>query len=177
MSVCMNTKYLSRYVREEEFANLFPQVLAAHDLLHKKQGPGSDFLGWVDLPGKYDKQEFERIKKAAAKIQGNSDLLVVIGIGGSYLGARAVIEAVKSANYNATCKGTPQIYFAGNSVSPSALQDIVNICEGKDFSVNIISKSGTTTEPAIAFRIFKNLLETKYGKKGAQERIFATTDK
>lgn len=177
MGVRVNTKYLGRFVREEEFGQIFPQVLAAHDLLHKKQGAGSDFLGWLDLPKDYDKEEFARIKKAAAKIQKSSDVLVVIGIGGSYLGARAVIEAVKSAQYNAICKGTPQIYFAGNSVSPSALQDVMDLCEGKDFSVNIISKSGTTTEPAVAFRIFKSMLEAKYGVEGAKERIYATTDK
>ena len=177
MGVRINTKYLSRYVREEEFGNLFPQVQAAHELLHKKQGAGNDFLGWLDLPRDYDKEEFARIQKAAAKIQSSSDVLVVIGIGGSYLGARAAIEAVCSAQYNAICKGTPQIYFTGNSVSPSALRDIVRLCEGKDFSVNIISKSGTTTEPAVAFRLFKGMLEEKYGKDGAKERIYATTDK
>lgn len=177
MGVRVNTKYLGQFVRDEEFGQMFPQVLAAHDLLHKKQGAGSDFLGWLDLPKNYDKEEFARIKKAAANIQQSSEVLVVIGIGGSYLGARAVIEAVKSAQYNALCKGTPQIYFAGNSVSPSALQDVIDLCEGKDFSVNIISKSGTTTEPAVAFRIFKNLLEEKYGVAEARKRIYATTDK
>lgn len=177
MGVRLNTKYLSKYVREEEFHNIYPQVRAAHDLLHKKQGAGSDFLGWLDLPKNYDKDEFARIKKAAAKIQGDSDVLVVIGIGGSYLGARAVIEAVQSAQYNGICKGTPQIYFAGNSVSPAALQDVVTLCEGKEFSVNIISKSGTTTEPAVAFRLFKDLLEKKYGVEDAKKRIYATTDK
>lgn len=177
MSVRLNTKYLAPYVRNDEIKNMFPQVLAAHELLHKKQGPGYEFLGWMDLPKNYDKSEFARIKEAAAKIQGNSEVLVVIGIGGSYLGARAAIEAVKSAQYNATCKGTPQIYFAGNSVSPSALADILAICEEKDFSVNMISKSGTTTEPAVAFRVFKELLEKKYGKQQAKERIFVTTDK
>lgn len=177
MSVRLNVKYLSGYVQKQEFDDLFPHVLAAHNLLHKKQGAGSDFVGWLDLPDNYDKQEFLRIKQAAAKIQGNSDVLIVIGIGGSYLGARAVIEAVKSAQYNATCKGTPQIYFTGNSISASALQDVMEMCQGKDFSINIISKSGTTTEPAIAFRVFKQMAEEKYGKEGAKERIFATTDK
>ncbi|MFV0351031.1 MAG: glucose-6-phosphate isomerase [Oscillospiraceae bacterium] len=177
MGIRLNTNYLSEYVGKEEFANIFPQVLAAHDTLHKKQGAGSDFLGWLDLPHNYDKEEFARIKKAAVKVQKSSEVLVVIGIGGSYLGARAVIEAVKSVHYNALCQDTPQIYFAGNSVSPSALQDVISLCENKDFSVNIISKSGTTTEPAIAFRVFRNLLEKKYGKSGAKERIFATTDR
>lgn len=177
MSVKLNTKYFSEYVHENEFSNIAPQVFAAHELLEKKQGPGSEFLGWLDLPQNYDKDEFARIKKAAAKIQADSQVLVVIGIGGSYLGARAVIEAVQSANYNAICENTPKIYFAGNSVSPSALQDILQICHGKDFSVNMISKSGTTTEPAVAFRVFKELLENKYGKEGARERIYVTTDK
>ncbi|MDL2254406.1 glucose-6-phosphate isomerase [Ruminococcaceae bacterium OttesenSCG-928-I18] len=177
MSVRLNTGVLARYVKDEEYAGVFPQVEVAHDLLHEKQGPGSDYVGWLTLPRDYDREEFGRIKNAAAKIRKNSDVLVVIGIGGSYLGARAVIEAVKSAQYNLLAKGTPQVFFAGNSVSPSALQDIISACEGKDFSVNIISKSGTTTEPAIAFRIFRELLEGKYGKEGAKERIYATTDK
>lgn len=176
MGVSLNSKYLSRYVEDNEFAEIYPQVKTAHDLLMAKQGPGNDFLGWVNLPEDYDKEEFARIKQAAAKIQANSDVLVVIGIGGSYLGARAVIEAVKSAQYNITCKGTPQIFFAGNSVSPAALNDVIAACEGKDFSVNVISKSGTTTEPAVAFRVFRKMLEEKYGKEGAKERIFATTD-
>ena len=177
MSVRMNGKYLSRFVRDEEFEVMLPQAKTAFDLLDSGKGAGSDFLGWASLPQNYDKEEFTRIKKAAAKIQGNSEVLVVIGIGGSYLGARAVIEAVQSAQRNFTCKGTPQVFFAGNSVSPSALNDIIKVCEGRDFSVNIISKSGTTTEPAVAFRVFKQLLEKKYGKDGAKERIFATTDK
>ena len=177
MSVRLKTGALARYVNEEEFRSVFPQVEIAHDLLHEKQGPGSDFVGWLTLPRDYDKTEFERIKKAAAKIRKNSDVLVVIGIGGSYLGARAVIEAVKSSQYNLLAKGTPQVFFAGNSVSPAALQDVIDACEGKEVSVNIISKSGTTTEPAVAFRIFRAMLEKKYGKQGAKERIFATTDK
>lgn len=177
MGVQLNTKYLNGFVRDEEFDYILPEVKAAHELLHSKSGAGNDFLGWLTLPNDYDKQEFSRIKQAAAKIQENSDVLVVIGIGGSYLGARAVIEAVRSAQYNLTCKGTPQIFFAGNSVSPSALNDVIEACKDKDFSVNIISKSGTTTEPAVAFRIFRNMLEEKYGKDGAKQRIFATTDK
>lgn len=177
VSVHLNTQYLLEYVKEEEFLNIMPQIQVAHELLHKKQGPGSEFLGWMDLPQNYDRAEFERIKKAAKKIQNTSQVLVVIGIGGSYLGARAVIEAIQSTQYNALCENTPQIYFAGNSVSPSALQDILQICKNKDFSVNMISKSGTTTEPAIAFRVFKELLEQKYGKEGAKERIYVTTDK
>ncbi len=156
---------------------MLPQLTCAHEALHAKSGPGGEFLGWLDLPESYDKEEFSRIKKAAAKIQADSEVLVVIGIGGSYLGARAVMEAVKSAQYNLLCKGTPRVFFAGASVSPAALNDIVALCEGKDFSVNIISKSGTTTEPAVAFRVLRELLEKKYGKEGAKQRIYATTDK
>lgn len=177
MSVSLNTKHLNGFVRDEEFAAIFPQVKLAHEQLHAKNGPGNDFLGWVDLPVDYDKEEFARIKKAAAKIQSDSQVLVVIGIGGSYLGARAVIEAVKGTLYNNTCKNTPQIYYVGNSISSSYLQDVLDICEGKDISVNIVSKSGTTTEPAVAFRVFKALLEKKYGADGAKQRIYATTDK
>ena len=177
MSVTMNGKHLSRFVSDGEFSAIFPQVALAHETLHSKTGPGSDFLGWVDLPENYDKEEFARIKAAAKKIQQNSQVLVVIGIGGSYLGARAVIEALKGSLYNETCKGTPQIFFVGNSISPAYLQSVIALCEGKDISVNIISKSGTTTEPALAFRVFRGILEEKYGKEGARERIFATTDK
>lgn len=177
MSVSLNTKHLNGFVRDEEFAAIFPQVKLAHEQLHAKNGPGNDFLGWVDLPVEYDKEEFARIKKAAAKIQRDSQVLVVIGIGGSYLGARAVIEAVKGTLYNNTCKNTPQIYYVGNSISSGYLQDVLDICEGKDISVNIVSKSGTTTEPAVAFRVFKALLEKKYGADGAKQRIYATTDK
>ncbi len=177
MSVCFEGKYLAPFIREEEYADIWPAVQMAHENLHKKCGPGNDFLGWLDLPENYDKEEFARIKQAATKIRNNSDVLVVIGIGGSYLGARAVMEAVKSAQYNLSCKGSPQVFFTGNSVSPAALGDILAICEDKDISVNVISKSGTTTEPAVAFRIFKGLLEEKYGTDGAKERIFATTDK
>ncbi len=177
LSVRLNTGVLKRYVKEEEFDCIFPQVKLAHDLLHQKQGPGSEFTGWLTLPQDYDKEEFARIKLAAANIQKNSDVLVVIGIGGSYLGARAVIEAVQSAQYNLLEKGTPQIFFAGNSVSPAALNDVIAACKGRDFSVNVISKSGTTTEPAVAFRIFRNMLEEKYGPEEARKRIYATTDK
>ena len=177
MSVKMNGRHLAKFVADDEFDAIFPQVSLAHETLHGKTGPGSDFLGWVDLPVDYDKEEFARIKKAAAKIQSDSDVLVVIGIGGSYLGARAAIEALKGTLYNNTCKGTPQIFYVGNSISPAYLQSVLDACEGKDISVNVISKSGTTTEPAIAFRIFKQLLEKKYGKAEAAKRIFATTDR
>ncbi len=168
------------FVKQHELDNLEVQIKSAHELLHNKTGPGNDFLGWVNLPMDYDKEEFSRIKKAAEKIKSNSDVLIVIGIGGSYLGARAAIEMLTSAFYNTLSKEqrkTPQIFFAGNSISSSYLNDLLDAVEGKDFSVNVISKSGTTTEPAIAFRVFKDLLEKKYGKSGAKERIFATTDK
>ena len=150
---------------------------AAIDTLVNGTGAGNDFTGWVDLPENYDRAEFARIQAAAQKIQANSKALVVIGIGGSYLGARAVIELLKSPNYNALPKDTPDIYFAGNGISGEALTELLTMIGDRDFSVNVISKSGTTTEPAIAFRIFKELLEKKYGKDGARERIFATTDK
>ena len=150
---------------------------AAIDTLVNGTGAGNDFTGWVDLPENYDRAEFARIQAAAQKIQANSKALVVIGIGGSYLGARAVIELLKSPNYNALPKSTPDIYFAGNGISGEALTELLTMIGDRDFSVNVISKSGTTTEPAIAFRIFKELLEKKYGKDGARERIFATTDK
>ena len=142
------------------------------------QGAGNDYIGWVDLPNNYDKDEFERIKKAAKKIQSNSEVLIVIGIGGSYLGGRAALEFVNGVNFNKKVhKGIPEVYFVGNSISSDYLSDIIEILGDRDFSINVISKSGTTTEPAIAFRIFKKIIEDKYGKEGAKERIFATTDK
>ena len=146
-------------------------------MLSEHNGPGGDFTGWVYLPRDYDKDEFARIKVAAKKIQEQSEVLVVIGIGGSYLGARAVVELVASPNYNLKKKSTPDIYFAGNGLSTDALLELIEIIGDRDFSVNVISKSGTTTEPAVAFRIFKAMLEEKYGKEGAKERIYATTDK
>lgn len=177
MSLKFNEKYVSAFVENEEIMSYQDKIIAAHEALHNKTGAGSDFTGWVDLPVDYDKQEFARIKAAAEKIKKNSDVLIVIGIGGSYLGARAVIEFIKSQNYNDLRKGTPAIYFSGNSISSSSLNELIEICDGKDFSVNVISKSGTTTEPAIAFRIFREMLTEKYGKEGAAERIFVTTDK
>ena len=176
MSVALNTKHLSSFISEEEYAAIYPQVEAAHKQLEAKNGPGSDFLGWMTLPRDYDKEEFARIKAAAAKIREDSDVLVVAGIGGSYLGARAVVEAVKGMYHNELEDGL-KIYFCGNSISPTYLNNIISLCKGKRFSINVISKSGTTTEPAIAFRIFKELCEKKYGREGAKERIFATTDK
>ena len=177
MSVKFNGKHLKGFVNEGEWGAIWPQVETAHKLLEERTGPGNDFLGWVDLPVNYDKEEFARIKAAAAKIRSDSDVLVVIGIGGSYLGARAAIEAIKGQMYNCTRKDTPQIFFAGNSISPAYLNDILACCEGKRVSVNVISKSGTTTEPALAFRVFKKYLEDRYGKEEAKNRIYATTDK
>ena len=150
---------------------------AAIETLVKGTGAGNDFLGWVNLPVDYDKEEFTRIQAAAKKIRSDSQALVVIGIGGSYLGARAVIELLKGPNHNVLCKDDPEIYFIGNGLSADAVMDTVAMLEGKDFSINVISKSGTTTEPAIAFRLFKELLEKKYGKEAAKGRIYATTDK
>ena len=149
----------------------------AADMLARHNGPGGDFTGWVNLPRDYDKEEFARIKAAAKKIQQQSQVLVVIGIGGSYLGARAVIELLASPNYNLKQKNTPDIYFAGNGLSTDALLELIARIGDRDFSVNVISKSGTTTEPAVAFRIFRAMLEEKYGREGARERIYATTDK
>ena len=177
MTVKLNDKFLKSFVTDEEIKAYEGKLAKAHDDLVNKTGAGNDFLGWHSLPFDYDKDEFERIKKDAKKIQETSDVLVVIGIGGSYLGARAAIEYIKSPNYNLLSKKTPNIYFAGNSISAQALSEVIELCEGKDFSVNVISKSGTTTEPAVAFRIFKSMLEKKYGKDGARERIFVTTDK
>lgn len=177
MSITLSTKYVDAFISPHEYDGIAPLVSAAHNSLHTGSGLGADFLGWVDLPQNYDKDEFARIKTAAAKIQKSCQALIVIGIGGSYLGARAAIEFIKSPHYNSLCKDTPEIYFAGNSISPDALGDVLDLCEGKDICVNIISKSGTTTEPALAFRIFRDLLIKKYGKDGAKERIFCTTDK
>ena len=168
------------FVGQHEIDALEGYVKVAHDTVHNKTGAGSDFLGWVNLPTDYDKEEFARIKKAADKIRSDSDILVVIGIGGSYLGARAAVEMLSHTFSSALCKekrNAPLVVFAGNSISSTYLADLLELCEGKDISVNVISKSGTTTEPAIAFRIFKELLEEKYGKEGAKGRIYATTDK
>lgn len=177
MPLNFKDEYVKNFLNDHEYDLISDQVKLAHNMLHNKTGPGSDFLGWLNLPTDYDKDEFNRIKSAAKKIKSNSQIFIVIGIGGSYLGARACIEFLKSPNYNALKKDTPDIYFIGNSISSTALSEILSICEGKDISINMISKSGTTTEPAIAFRMFRKLLEEKYGKEGAKERIFCTTDK
>lgn len=168
------------FFSDDELKAMEAKVLAAKDTLVNKTGEGNDFLGWIDLPVDYDKEEFARIKAAAKKIQSDSDVLLVIGIGGSYLGARAAIEFLRHSFYNNISKEdrkTPEIYYVGNSISSTYLQDLIDVLKGKDFSVNIISKSGTTTEPAIAFRIFKKMLEDKYGEAEAAKRIYATTDK
>ena len=177
MAITLNTKHMKEFVSDHELAAIEPQVAAAHKTLTEGTGLGNDFLGWTTLPRDYDKEEFSRIKAAAKKIQSDSDILVVIGIGGSYLGARAAIELLCSPFYNNKKKDTPDIYFAGNNISADYLNTIVELCEGRDVSVNIISKSGTTTEPALAFRVFRDMLEKKYGKEGAKGRIYATTDK
>ena len=176
MSLKFNSKYSEFIVSPADIEAIAPKAVKAMDTLMSKTGEGNDFLGWIDLPTNYDKEEFDRIKKSAEYIKKNADVLIVIGIGGSYLGARAVIEAVKSYNYNLLAKDTPQIYFIGNSISPSSLNEIVSLCDGKDVCVNVISKSGTTTEPAIAFRVFRELINSRYSKEEAAKRIFCTTD-
>ena len=178
--MAMNLKMtgVAGFVNPGELDKMAVMMNAANEVLLARTGAGSDFLGWLDLPVNYDKEEFARIQAAAKKIQGDSDVLVVIGIGGSYLGARAAIEFCKGQMYNGVREaGIPEVYFVGNNISSAYLNDVVKIIGERDFSVNIISKSGTTTEPAIAFRIFKKLLEEKYGKEGAKGRIYATTDK
>lgn len=169
---------ISSFVSAEEIANMRSTVEMAENVLNSRQGAGSDFLGWVDLPVNYDKEEFVRIKNAAKKIQSDSDVLVVVGIGGSYLGAKAAIEMLTDSFYNLSQeRKTPMIIFAGNSISSSYLADVISLLKDKDFSINIISKSGTTTEPALAFRILRSMLIEKYGADEAKKRIYATTDK
>ena len=182
----MNTKVTfdwakaAPFIKEHEVDNMKKLAMEAKDLLVSKTGAGNDFLGWIDLPVDYDKEEFGRIKKAAAKIQEDSEVLLVIGIGGSYLGARAAIEFLRHSFYNVVSKEirkTPEIYFVGNSISSTYIKHLMDVIGDRDFSINMISKSGTTTEPAIAFRVFKEILEKKYGKEEAAKRIYATTDK
>ena len=177
MALKLYDNYLKDFITDDEISAMQPEVTKAHELLHSGTGAGNDFIGWLDLPVNYDKDEFARIKAAAEKIKKTVDVLIVIGIGGSYLGARAAIEFVKSQNYNLLCKDTPQIVFSGNSISPTALNEVMSLVDGRDFAVNVISKSGTTTEPAISFRVFREMLIKKYGKEGAAGRIFVTTDK
>ena len=177
MALKLNDNYVKNFITDDELKAMVPAVEDAHQKIVDKSGEGADFLGWVDLPVDYDKEEFERIKKAAAKIKSDSQALVVIGIGGSYLGARAAIEFCTSQNYNLIKKDTPNIYFSGNSISGNSLSELVDLVKDVDFSINVISKSGTTTEPAIAFRIFRELLVEKYGEEEASKRIYVTTDK
>lgn len=178
MGIKLKLSGVENFVREDELCKIQPAVTMASELLYSGKGAGNDYIGWVDLPNNYDKAEFERIKAAAKKIQSNSEVLIVIGIGGSYLGGRAALEFINGVNYNKkNHKGLPEVYFVGNSISSDYLSDIIEILGDRDFSINVISKSGTTTEPAIAFRIFKKIIEDKYGKEGAKDRIFATTDK
>ncbi|GGE80140.1 glucose-6-phosphate isomerase [Priestia taiwanensis] len=168
------------FINEHEVTYMQDLVKVLHHSLHEKTGAGNDFLGWVDLPHTYDKEEFARIQKSAEKIKGDSDVLLVIGIGGSYLGARAAIEMLNHSFYNMLSKEqrkTPQVIFLGQNISSTYMKDLMDVLEDKDFSINVISKSGTTTEPAIAFRMFRKLLEEKYGKEEARRRIYATTDK
>ena len=177
MSLSLNFSYAESFVGEDKIKSIQPEVCKAVDMLKNGSGKGSDYLGWLDLPVDYDKEEFARIKQCAEKIKKDSDVLVVLGIGGSYLGARAAIEFVKSPNYNLLKKDTPEIYFGGNTLSSGAVNELISLIDGKDFSVNVISKSGTTTETAVAFRIFKKLAEDKYGKEEAASRIYVTTDR
>ncbi|MCH6266232.1 glucose-6-phosphate isomerase [Neobacillus citreus] len=176
MSITFDYSNALSFMQQHEVDYLSEFVKTAHEMLHEKKGPGSDYLGWVDLPHNYDKEEFARIKAAAERIRSNSDALIVIGIGGSYLGARAAIEALSHTFHN-QMDGTTEIYFAGQNISATYLTHLFDVLKDKDISVNVISKSGTTTEPAIAFRIFREYLEKKYGKEEAKKRIYATTDR
>ena len=180
MKLNFSYQFAKNFFNEDELKQIKPYVELANEVLTSKTGAGNDFLGWVDLPETYDKDEFSRIKKAAEKIKNDSEVLVVIGIGGSYLGAKAAIEFLSHSFYNNLSKDkrkTPEIYFAGTNMSGVYLQHLIDVVGDRDFSVNVISKSGTTTEPAIAFRVFKKMLEEKYGKEEAAKRIYATTDK
>ena len=177
MALRLNETYLEGFVSPAEAEKTAHIADASLELVRTRRGAGSAFLGWVDLPVNYDRDEYARIKAASARIRKMCDVFVVIGIGGSYLGARAAIEFCRSPLYNNLKKDTPDIYFAGNTISSSALADVLRICEDRDVCINVISKSGTTTEPAVTFRIFRKLLEKKYGEEGARERIFVTTDR
>ena len=177
MTLKLTDAYVKPFVSDAEMTAISTEVLEAQKSLLAGNGEGKDFLGWITLPDDYDKEEFARIKKAAEKIKKSCDIFIAIGIGGSYLGARAVIEFLKSPLYNNLKKDTPDVYFSGCNISAQSLNELLALCEGKDVCINVISKSGTTTEPAVAFRVFRDLLEKKYGKEGARERIFVTTDK
>lgn len=179
MAIRFDYSFVKEYVADHELEYLAPMVELVHNQIHEKTGAGSDFLGWVNLPTDYDKAEFARIQAAAKQIQTDSDVLLVIGIGGSYLGARAAIEMLGHSFQNLLTKAertAPQVIFVGHHMSSTYVHELMDVLKGKDFSINVISKSGTTTEPAIAFRIFKQLIEEKYGKEAAAKRIYATTD-
>ena len=176
MPLVFHDQYIQDVVRPHEIEAIWPDVSAAHERLHSRAGPGNAFLGWLDLPVNGNKGEIARIQAAAKEIAAHSDTFVVIGVGGSYLGARAAIEFIQSPNYNLLPKDTPNIYFSGNSFNPEALAELVELCKDCAFSINVISKSGVTAESALAFRVFRTLLEEKYGKEGARRRIFCTTD-
>ncbi len=168
------------FINQDEVDSMQSEVKLAHQLLHEGKGLGSEYTGWLELPQRYDRVEFRRIKEAAEKIRNECEAFVVIGIGGSYLGARAGLEALSHSFFNLMPKdkrNRPEIYFAGNNISSTYISDLLDILENKEFCINVISKSGTTTEPALAFRVFRNLLERKYGRSGARERIYATTDR
>lgn len=175
MTVSFNYNNALSFMKNSEVENLSEFVKQAHHQIHQKQGPGSEYLGWVDWPVNYDKEEFSRVKLAAKRIQEQSDALIVIGIGGSYLGSKAAIEALSHTFHN-QIKGITEVYFAGQNISSTYIEHLMQVLEGKDISVNVISKSGTTTEPALAFRIFREYMEKKYGKEEARKRIYVTTD-
>ncbi len=178
--ISLNYSYALPFIQREEITNMQPQVTLAHKMLHEKTGAGNDYVGWLDWPLNYDKKEYARVKQAAQKINSQSDVFLVIGIGGSYLGAKAALEMLTHSFYNqlpTVKRKTPEIYFVGHQLSSGYLGDLLELLDGKEISVNVISKSGTTTEPAIAFRIIREYMEKRYGKNGAKERIFATTDR
>ncbi len=177
MAIKLDLAYSGKFISGDQLTALESETNGAFEKVMTGCGEGNDFLGWRDLPLNYDREEFLRIKKAAEYIKGHCDIFIVIGIGGSYLGARAAIEFVKSPLYNSLKKDTPDIYFAGNSLTPSYINELLELCEGKDVCLNVISKSGTTTEPALAFRIFRSYIEKRYGAAEAAKRIFVTTDK
>ena len=177
MTLNLSEKFVSPFVSDKELEAIKPEVEAADKALRSGTGAGAEMLGWLSLPEKYDRTEYDRIKTAAEKIRKSCDIFIVIGIGGSYLGSRAVIEFLRSPRHNRLVKDAPEIFFSGCNISSSDLSELLELCEGRDVCINVISKSGTTTEPAVAFRIFRSLLEKKYGKKEAAERIFVTTDR
>jgi len=178
--ITFDYKNAKNFIENHEIENMQSQVTAAHDLLHNQKGPGSEYTGWLNLPNNFDKNEYEKIKRVAKKISNKVEVFIVIGIGGSYIGAKSAIEMLKNSFYNQLSKnrpGTPEIYFAGNNISSTYLARLVELVKDRDFAINVVSKSGTTLEPALAFRVFRKLIENKYGLKEAKERIIATTDK